>query len=61
MTTYEKSEIQTNKDLTFASGKDTTIAGSTVGDFAKSNLKNKIPTDKQLKEQNDTKEKPKDE
>lgn len=37
------------------------IAGSTVGDLAKSNLKNKIPTDKQLKEQNDTKEKPKDE
>lgn len=37
------------------------IAGNTVGDLAKSNLKNKIPTDKQLKEQNDTKEKPKDE
>ena len=38
-TTYEKSDIHANKDLTFTSGKDTTITGSTMaGDRVTGNV-----------------------
>lgn len=38
-TTYEKSDIHANKDLTFTSGKDTTITGSTMaGDGVTGNV-----------------------